>query len=263
MHVLFSFFFLLGLPLYFLKKNRIVLFNYALVLITVAAVTIAVMQTGLRYISEIYTFYSLIACVSIFGIIREISAFHRGGAPLPSVLKAVPFLQKTMLAIIVVALLLSFQPARILSSYSSRINRGDTFAQEFVKQHMFQTDLVIAGHHPGAVANITGKVDYYLIPKGLTDEIFEKDGIMIDRRGGATIVNSIDKLRTVFDENERVWIIISDLRLQAFDADLVDFITKNTKVVYQPFLCTVFLWDAGNGIYDAPQHLGHERYYFD
>jgi hypothetical protein len=264
LHVGFSLFFFLGLPLYFLKKDKIVLFNYALVLVTVAAVTAAVLQIGLRYISEIYTFYSLLACVSIFGIIREISAFHRdGGAPLPSVLKAVPFLQKTMLAIIVVTLLISFQPVRILTSYSSRINRGDTFAQEFVKQHMFSTDVVIAGHHPGAVANITGKVDYYLIQKGLTDEIFEKDGIMIDRRGGATIVDSIDKLRTVLNENERVWIIISDLRLRAFDAELVDFVTKNTKVVYQPFLCTVFLWDASNGVYDAPQHLGYERYYFD
>ncbi|MFH1314546.1 MAG: glycosyltransferase family 39 protein [Candidatus Eisenbacteria bacterium] len=264
LHVILSFFFLLGLPLYFLKKDKIVLFTYGLVLVTIAAVTVAVLQIGLRYISEIYTFYSLLACVSIFGIIREISAFHRdGGAPLPSVLRAVPFLQKSMLGIIVGTLLISFQPMRIIQSYSSRINRGDTFAQEFVKQHMFPTDIVIAGHHPGAVANITGKVDYYLLQKGLADEIFKKEGIMIDRRGGATIVDSIDKLRTVFNENERAWIIISDLRLKAFDADLVDFITKNTKVVYQPFLCTVFLWDAGNGVYDAPQHLGYERYYFD
>jgi hypothetical protein len=263
LHVVLSFFFLLGLPLYFLKKNRIVLFNYALALVTVAAVTVAVLQIGLRYISEIYTFYSLLACVSIFGIIREIAAFHRGGAPVPSVLKAVPVLEKSMLAIIVATLILSFQPLRIIDSYSSRINRGDTFAQEFVKQHMFPTDVVIAGHHPGAVANITGKVDYYLIQKGLTDEIFEKDGIMIDRRGGATIVDSIDKLRTVFEENQRVWIIISDLRLKAYDADLVDFLTKNTKVVYQPFLCTVFLWDATSGVFDAPQHMGYERYYFD
>jgi hypothetical protein len=263
LHVVISFFFFLGLPLYFLKKDRFALFNYALALITIAAVTIAVLQVGLRYISEIYTFYSLAACMSVFGIIREISAFHRAGAPVPSVLKAVPALQKTMLAIIAATFIISFQPMRILDSYSSRINRGDTFAQEFVKQHMFPTDLVIAGHHPGAVANITGKVDYYLLQKGLTDEIFKKDGIMIDRRGGATIVDSIDKLRKVFEENDRAWIIISDLRMQAFDPALVDFIEKNTKVVYQPFLCTVFLWDAGRGVYSAPPHLGSERYFFD
>ena len=264
LHVVISFFFFLGLPLYFLKKDKFALFNYALALITVAAVTIAVLQIGLRYISEIYTFYSLAACISVFGIIREISAFHRnGGAPLPPVLRAVPFLQRTMLAIIVVTLIISFQPIRILDSYSSKINRGDTFAQEFVKQHMFPADLVIAGHHPGAVANITGKVDYYLLQKGLTDEIFLKDGVMIDRRGGAIIVDSIDKLRTVFNEHDRAWLIISDLRMQAFEPALVDFVEKNTTVVYQPFLCTVFLWDAGKGVYDAPPHLGLERYFFD
>jgi hypothetical protein len=263
LNVVLTFFFLLGIPIYLWKRDRVVMFIYALVLVTVAVVTVAVMQIGLRYISEIYTFFVLLASITIFGIIRWISTFHLQGSPPAFVAATIPTLQKILLALVVVTLILSYQPKRIISSYSSRINRGDTFAQEFVKQHMFDTDLVIAGHHPGAVANITGKVDYYLMQKGLSDEIFKKDGIMIDRRGGAVIVDSIDKLRTIFARNRRVWIIISDLRLQAYDPDLVDFLTKNTKVVYQPFLCTVFLWDQSYGVFDAPKHLGSERYHFD
>ncbi|MFH0793046.1 MAG: glycosyltransferase family 39 protein [bacterium] len=259
-----SFFFLLGLVMWFMKKDRdeVIGFLYSIVLLTILTVTITAMQVGLRYISELYPVYMLLGCYAIVRLIETVTVKLSSSTREVSV-RQLPNLTRRLVVLgVLCALTLSYEPMRILASYGTAINRGDGYAHEWVKRHMRPGDIVVAGHHAGDAANAIGKCDYYIVQKGLFDEIFKKDGVMIDRRGGATIVDSVDKLRTVFENHDRVWIVISDLRLGSMHKDLANYIWKNTKLVHQLFLCNVFLWDKDRGVYTWSEHDGNERFYF-
>jgi hypothetical protein len=260
MHVILTFFLLVGLAIALARRDRICLVLYGLVAITTGAVTVAVMQVGLRYIAEIYPLYILLATMSVFSIKRRISKHHAGGIFGRKPANAVASI---VLTSALITAILGLEPLRVLRSYSSLINRGDTSAYEFVRDHMQEEDIVIAGHHPGAAANTIGKCDYYLLQWGLYDEIFEKNGKLIDRRGAATLVDNVDKLRTVFESNKRAWIVITDMRMEAYRPEVTHFIRSNARLVYQPFLCNVFLWEQSDGVFMARRHRGQHRFYFD
>ena len=261
-HLVLSFFFLLGFPLWHRKGDCAALFLYFLTVTTIGVVTVTVMQVGLRYVYDLYPILILLSSLTVFELAAAIARSFQGAQTPEAVRRMGLRLQPTFAAFAIPALLLAYQPDRILGSFSTRINREDTDAHRFVKAQMRPTDVIVEGHHPGAVANAIGRCDYYLLQRSLYDEIFKKDGVLIDRRGGAKIVDTLDKLRKVFETHDRAWLVISDLRLSTLQEEVVDFLQRNTRIVFQPFLCTVFLWDAGEGRYSAPNHRRHKLFYF-
>jgi hypothetical protein len=101
-----------------------------------------------------------------------------------------------------------------------------------------------------------GKVDYDLTTPVLYDFVVQKKGKLVDRNGGAEVVDSLERLQRVFNENERVWVLINREKFRSGGENLdweypgarvEEFIRCNAEMKYRCPFWSVYLWDRSKG----------------
>lgn len=252
LNLVFSFFFLLAIPVSLYRRDRLMIFLSSFVFITGLLHDFFVFQVALRYLYLIYPLFIIVAVATSIEAIRMIFNSLSGHTLTNSRLG-----QRIAVILVVSVFILSYEPARIVASFDSRINRSDFSALSYVKQHMQSGDILATAHPQGAIVTM-GRVDYYLSPVVAFDELYRKDGKVIDRWGGGELIDNIDKLRDLFDRYNRVWLVMSDIRLAQFSLEFQRFLFRNARPVFQPFFSNVLLWDRSEGKYAPKRHTGKE-----
>jgi hypothetical protein len=104
------------------------------------------------------------------------------------------------------------------------------------------------------------KSDFYLVSRPAFDEVFRKNGVLIERWGGGGLIDSVDKLRSELEKVDRAWVVISDRRFSARKDDEVNvFLKQNMRPVYHTFASNVYLWEKSWGMIFMPMHNQRER----
>ncbi len=152
---------------------------------------------------------------------------------------------------------LSWSPWRIAGSYDAKLLPDSTGACRYVAGEMRPGDRVMATEpHAHAAYLEIGKVDYDLTAPVLYDFVALKKGKLVDRNGGAEVVDNLERLQRVFCDHERVWVLINREKFRANGENLdweypgarvEQFIRCNAELKYRCPFWSVYLWDRSQG----------------
>ena len=241
LHVVPSFFCLLGLPLFWREKNRnafaLAMFLFSGVLLT----NLLVSHISLRYQYWLFPVWILVCMVSIrlvllyllelsFGStgqveqseVAELSESRNESQNSPAALEdctgSLPepignrrFALIGMMAVtIFCSIIISWSPWRMPGTYELKILGDSTGCVRWVQSQMRAGDkLAVTEPHTHAGFLEAGKVDYDVAIPLLYDFAVFQDGRLIDRNGGGEIVSSVDQLMSVLEKQDRVWILLN------------------------------------------------------
>ncbi len=163
--------------------------------------------------------------------------------------------------IAVFAIFVSWSPWRIMGSYEEKILGDPISGLRFVKAHWREGDKVmITEPHPHAAKMEVGQADYDFVVPILYDFTYSDNGLLRDRNGDAEVVNRIGKMQEVFEEDERIWILVNrekfrsrkrNLRWEYPTAREEFYMRENCRLMYRSYLWHVYLWDQNLGKYHA------------
>jgi 4-amino-4-deoxy-L-arabinose transferase-like glycosyltransferase len=254
LHLALSLLLLASLPLLVRETSANVLALLVVLLVGVASTNLLVTGQSLRYQYWLFPVWLLLGVHGVRALARtaaarSVSALGRwlgGGwmAPLVGTLA-------------VGAVVLAWSPWRIPGSYSAPLLGDSASAFGYVRSHMRPGDEVAASEpHTHAGLLETGRIDYDLAVPLLYDFVYRKDGRLVDRSGGATVVSSVEELEEVVARTDRLWVLVNreklrsrgqEIRWELPAARVEQFLRRNLEVKYQSYLWTVFLWDAQAG----------------
>jgi hypothetical protein len=240
-----SVFFLAGLVYWLRCPNRAVLMLYGLVLLTVFMLTVLVVQIQSRYCFTVYPLMVAAAIISADALIRAAavrfermairgmpSAAARWGALVGGIVLAGWFLGSEF-----EKLAFSYQETRFVDHHG---------ALKYVAGNKREGDKVITSH-PMAGAILTEGVDYYAMALVHFDELYTPRRGVVDRWAGGKLVWKVDQFRSVFQLNERVWVVVDEVKLAGMPADVVVFLRQHCSVEHEFFGGQVLLWDRTAG----------------
>jgi hypothetical protein len=94
---------------------------------------------------------------------------------------------------------------------------------------------VILSPQPPACAQVLGEpCDYYAIQSGYEEYVIPKDGVLVDRWSGATLLDNTEQLEAVIRDAPRVWLVSDGLRLATrYDADFLATVIEQFDPVFQ------------------------------
>lgn len=257
LHIIPSFFCLLGLPLFLREKNRSALALAMFLFSGVVVTNLLVSHISLRYQYWLFPIWILVSLKAIELIaswvvqtITSLTEPNRWG-------------QRNALAtglltcVIFSSIVISWSPWRLLGSYEVRILGDSTGCVRWVKSQMRPGDkLAITEPHTHAAYLESGKVDYDVAVPILYDFAVFQDGRLIDRNGGGEIVSNVDELMSVIERQDRVWVLINrekfrsrgkNLRWEYPGARFEMFLRKNCELKHRTYLWHAYLWDASRG----------------
>lgn len=261
-NILLTVLFLAGLPIWFRRQDRVFVFLFLVVVLTLLVATVLILQVRPRYIFVLHPILILMALTGLFEVLWPKRKAAANGLVEARLWPMKRFVGAFSTVIILGGIVWSQQPIRLWESYSQHINTGgDMQAIRFVSSQRGPNDLLITGHSQTAIF-YSQRVNYYLVGRVAFDEIFRKDGVLIDRWGGGELIDSVDKLRYVLERAERAWIVLGDRRITQLDEDLREFLKSNLRLVYQPFFNNVYLWEKSRGMVFMPAHQQRERNLF-
>jgi len=160
-------------------------------------------------------------------------------------------------AIVFCGVVLSWSPWRIPGSYDIKILGDSTGAFRYVRSEFREGDRIAASEpHTHAGLLEAGQIDYDISIPLLYDFAVLKDGKLIDRNGGATVVSNLDQFMAVCREHDRVWVLLNrekfrtrgkNMRWEYPGARFEMFLRKNCQLKHRSYLWHVYLWDANEG----------------
>lgn len=121
-------------------------------------------------------------------------------------------------------------------------------AYKYIAATMRPDDRVVSVS-PMSAAIVLGKLDYYLMESLYFDEIYisRQNGI-IDRWSGGQLISNVERLRQVFLENERVWVMLNVQEGGKFSDELIRYLSGVTEVQKTFFGGEVYLWTRSTGL---------------
>jgi hypothetical protein len=255
LHIVYSILFFMGLPYAITQKDKTILFLYFTIMVTLLTITVLIIQIAMRYTFAIYPLLIIIAVyVTLKGFDAILFQFRN--------FRNNQMLKCSCSILMLVLFIMSVQPLRLLKSFNTRVNQNNTSAMEYVKKRLQPGDIIVTGMPQHAALTI-GQSDYYLVGRKNFDEVYRKqDGTLIDRWGGGEYLTNTDKLRAVFENNNRVWIIIDYHKGQRMQREMKQFIENNAENVYHPFSSMVYLWDQDRGVFKDVAREGAENNLF-
>jgi hypothetical protein len=131
----------------------------------------------------------------------------------------------------------SYQETRFLDHHA---------ALQYVAANQRAGDKVVTCH-PMAGAILTGGVDYYAMVLVHFDELYMPRRGVVDRWAGGQLVWKLDQFRQVFQQNERVWVVVDEVKLAGMPPELVAFLYRQCSVEYEFFGGQVLLWERTSG----------------
>ena len=256
LHLLLSFFLFAGLPLAWRERRRNTLAFHFILFAGVALTNLLVTHVSVRYQFWLFPIWVLLSLDSIRSVISWLSTWmyeenqHRNRHMV---------IVGISTAVIFVSVVLSWSPWRIPGSYDLKILGDSTGAFRYVRTELRDGDRIAATEpHTHAGLLEAGQIDFDVSIPLLYDFSVLKDGRLIDRNGGATVVASLDEFQKVCRENDRVWVLLNrekfrtrgkNLRWEYPGARFESFLRKNCELKHRTYLWHVYLWDRANGLY--------------
>jgi hypothetical protein len=238
-------FFLTGLVYWLRNPNRAVLMLCGLVLLTVFMLTVLVVQIQSRYCFSVYPLMVAAAIISADAMIRAAaSRFARiaaGGAASTAGRWAV-----LVGGIVLAGWFISGEFHKLDLSYQQTRFIDHHAALRYVSGNKREGDKVITSH-PMAGAILTEGVDYYAMVLVHFDELYMTRRGAVDRWAGGKLVWKVDQFRHIFQQNERVWVVVDEIKLGGMPPELVAFLYQHCSVEYEFFGGQVLLWDRAAG----------------
>jgi len=121
-------------------------------------------------------------------------------------------------------------------------------SNDFVKNRLAQGDAVISSMSHTLKYYSDHESDSYL--QTYTDrqvfyDISEISGRYLDKYVGSPVIRSISELKDVLNTHRRVWIVAAPYNIfqATSDKPTIEYISKNTKVVYESYESKVLLWE--------------------
>ncbi len=262
-NMIISFFAIAALFWALVEKNRPFFLLLLILSTSVIMVQILVLPVSQRYFFHLMPLYYLAAgfgCERTLAFISSIlhRLYPEDGFFSPAKLFFTAFAGIPLLF----TLISDIQPIKMYESYHANpvLNTRSEDAIKFVKKHMVPGDKLVTPF--GEVATVYGiKVDYYLLRKGYFDEIFYKDGKIIERHSGGICVDNTDKMAHLLHDNQRLWLVYKDNR--EFDVDMIRFIKNNFTVQMAFDEVLVCLWNVDSSRYKRTDRWNsHDSCYF-
>ncbi len=151
----------------------------------------------------------------------------------------------------VLIMLAGYRPMRTWHSDERVSIRDLTDCITYLKPRISSGDKVIF-FTPEAALYELGHCDYMWRPKkGSIFKYIANDGQMRERNSAALVIDNVDKMRTVLENSNRVWLIVQTQNLAQMGKDangeLNLFVHDNFKVDYEPISMMVMEWDRSDG----------------
>lgn len=258
LHVIPSVLLLLGIPSLVFRRDRIACSLLWFFSSGILLTNLLVNGVSIRYV---YFLLPLFILLSILGLDAGTSGLVRYVADRHAVGRVNPWVRPISTAVIFLGIVLAMSPWRLAWSYESKLVGDSTGAYQFMRSQLREGDVIIATEpHPHAAILEAGRVDYDLSVPIAYDFFLLKEGRLLDRNGGAKAVVNVDQLREICKRSPRVWVVLNrekfrtkghDILWQFPGARLELFIRRNFVNVRNFPLCSVFLWDAARGEYQA------------
>ncbi len=254
LHLVLSILLAAGLPFAFRGRDRNVIALYFMLFAGVIFTNLLVTSTSPRYQ------YWLLPLWILLGL-HGLHAFLQFACSLSSISARPRWLEPALAGILFTAVALSWSPWRLVRSYDAKLVGDSTSAFRYVSSQLRPGDAVAATEpHPHAALMETGRVDYDLSVPLLHDFVYEKDGQLIDRNGGAQAIGNLSQLQAACANHERLWVVVNrekfrsrgiNIRWEYPGARVEQFLRTNLQVKYRSYLWTAYLWDANSGIYST------------
>ncbi len=95
-----------------------------------------------------------------------------------------------------------------------------------------QADDRILSPQPPACALVLGQCDYYAVQRGYEEYVIKRDGVLVDRWTGSTLLDQTDQLVELLRAEQPVWFVIDSLRLATrYEADFVATVIDQFSLV--------------------------------
>lgn len=113
----------------------------------------------------------------------------------------------------------------------SRQIEGHDRAMEYVKDRWREGDVILMASPP-VCAVYLGHCDYYAIQKGYEGYIVDVHGESVDVWTGSPLLDSVDQLRDVLREHDRVWLVVDGWRLATrYELDFLQLIAEQMDLL--------------------------------
>ncbi len=97
-----------------------------------------------------------------------------------------------------------------------------------------QAEEVVLSPQPPACALVLGPCDYYAVQRGYAEFVIPRDGVLIDRWSGATLLASTAQLQSVLQSAPRAWFVTDSFRLATrYEADFVRMVIEQFDLAYE------------------------------
>lgn len=262
-NVVISFFLLIGMVQAFVSKNKNFLLMFLILFVTVLLVQLLVLLTSERYFFHIFPMAYIGAGFGIEKSIKAVLNYLKQFYSKNFIFSPICWIVLFGMTIFPIGLcvITDINPARMFNSYFIHLvlNARTEDAVRFVKSHKIKGDVLVTSM--GEIATVYDvKVDYYPWRLCYFDEVFYKEGKLIERHSGAVAVGDTDKFRQILRRHKRVWIVYMVNR--GFDEELMKFIKYNfpLKAVFGSVF--VGLWDSRSADYQHIKPVGYDRCYF-
>jgi 4-amino-4-deoxy-L-arabinose transferase-like glycosyltransferase len=255
-HVLASLIILLAMPALIKKGDRAFWTMFWFLGSGVLLSNLLITNIGFRYIYRFMPMFLLVVAHATTVLASELArmAFPTDGGSVRSVrLKAI------LATVLLVGVVLTWSPWRVLDSYDTKILSDTTGALQFVRSHALPGDVTLTHEAlPSALDLEGGKANRSLMIPIYHDFFLLEKGRLVDRNSGVEVVGSLDELAQVCAKNRRVWVIVNREKFRFKGQDIgwsfpgarsELFIRRNMQVMHRSLSWTVFLWDASRGHY--------------
>ncbi|MGB8166233.1 MAG: glycosyltransferase family 39 protein [Chthoniobacteraceae bacterium] len=252
LHLVLSILLAMGLPFAFRERDRNVIALYFMLFAGVIFTNLLVTSTSPRYQ------YWLLPLWILLGL-HGLHAFLRFACSLSAGSTRQRWLEPALAGLLFATVVLSWSPWRLARSYDAKLVGDSTSAFRYVSSQLRPGDAIAATEpHPHAALLEAGRVDYDLSVPLLHDFVYEKDGQLIDRNGGAEAIGNVTQLQAACAKHERLWVVVNrekfrsrgiNIRWEYPGARVEQFLRTNLQVKYRSYLWTAYLWDANRGMY--------------
>jgi hypothetical protein len=260
LHLALSVILFLGLPLILTGKNRNAVALLVILFGGVVATNLLVTLEALRYLYWLFPIWLLLGVYSLRALLRAAASLAKQEPLLGHWL--VPGLGALLLG----AVVLSWSPWRMASSYDIRVASDMTGACAYVRSQLREGDLVAANEpQPPAAMLEVGKADYDISVPLLHDFVYRKNGRLIDRNASAESISTVEQFQDIIARHDRIWVVLNRLKYRSHGQDIMwqypaarleAFLRENLELKYQTYQYVVFLWDAHVGRFRSFRHDG-------
>jgi len=249
MHIIYSFFFLLGWVYFLKRRDGKTLFLFSSVSINLILLTILIYQIATRYTYQIYPVFILLAVYSAACIAESLASklevFTVNLLPI----------RQIAIASILLLLILNVEPNRVLASYHDALTRRNNEAFAYIRSHRQAGDVVISTS-PAAASTGLGGLDYFIPGNIRFDVFYWNDGRVIDRWGGGKLISNLDQMSHVLENSKRVWLHVDNHTEGRFEPVFRNYIETLGEPVMETFGARVRLWKPEDGVFPRVPYQG-------